>query len=133
MILFTPSLPKPVPRPALWRLSIIQCLAWVVGLLVTYALWPEVIESVFWAGLLTITGQSFWIWRSLRGFGDPHSKNYLAGTVAGLIGKWVIIGTGLILLWRNEQQISVAASVFTFFGLNTLAALTAPLSILRPR
>lgn len=133
MGLFTPNTPKPVPQPAFWRLSLIQCIAWVFALVVTYALWPDVMNSVFWAGLITIAGQSFWVWRSLRGFGDPHSKNYLAGTIAGLIGKWVIIGTGLILLWRSEHQISVAATVFTFFGLNTLAALAAPLSISRPR
>jgi hypothetical protein len=133
MGLFTPNSPKPVPRPAFWRLCQIQCLAWVIALVVTYALWPEVIASVFWSGLLTIGGQSFWVWRSLRGFGDSRSTGYLAGTVAGLIGKWVIIGTGLILLWRIEYQISVAATVLTFVWLNTLAALTAPLSILRPR
>lgn len=133
MGLFTPKAPNPVPRPALWRLSQIQCIAWVFALIVTYALWPDVIVSVFWAGLVTIAGQSFWIWRSLRGFGDPSSKSYLAGTVAGLMGKWAIIGTGLILLWRSEYPISVAATVFTFFGMNTLAALAAPLSISRPR
>ncbi|MHA7878550.1 MAG: hypothetical protein ACX931_02080 [Saccharospirillum sp.] len=130
---FTHTTPKPVPRPAFWRLSQIQCIAWLLALGVTYALWPQTIESVFWAGLVTMAGQAFWIWRSLRGFGDPHSKSYLAGTTAGLLGKWVIIGTGLILLWRSEHQISVAATVFTFFGLNTLAALTAPISISRPR
>lgn len=133
MGLFTPNTPMPVPHPAFWRLSLIQCLVWVIALLVASVLWSDVLASVFWAGVVTIAGQAFWIWRSLRGFGDPGSKRYLAGAVAGLTGKWVITGTGLILLWLSDYEFSVAATVFTFFGLNTVAAFAAPLSIARPR
>ena len=56
-----------------------------------------------------------------------------AGAVAGQVGKWVIILIGLVLLWRIQPDISVAATVVTVFGLNTLAAIAAPILISQPR
>jgi len=133
MGLFVPNSPEPVPCPAFWRLSLIQCYALGGSLALSYVFWPDAVISILLAGLVTVLGQSFWVWRSLLGFGDPHSRRYLAGAISGLIGKWVITGTGLILIWRSDLQISVAATLITFFGLNTLAALAAPFLILRPR
>lgn len=122
-----------MPRPALWRLSLIQCLAWLAAVAVFSLFWPQYAPSILWAGMLVVLAQGFWIWRSLRGFGDPHSSGYLAGATAGLIGKWVIISVGLVLLWGSQLDLSVAATVVTVFGLNTLVAIAAPILISPPR
>lgn len=122
-----------IPRPPLWRLCLIQVLAWLLAVLVCALFWPQLALSIVWAGLVAILAQGYWVWRSLRPFGDPHSDSYLAGTTAGLIGKWVIISVGLVLLWRTQPELSVAATVTTVFGLNTLAALAAPILISHPR
>lgn len=122
-----------IPRPPLWRLCLIQCLVWGLVLLVCGLIWPQLAPSIFWAGLVAIPAQAYWVWCSLRTFGDPHSDSYLAGTTAGLVGKWVIISVGLVLLWRTQPELSVAATVTTVFGLNTLAALVAPIFISNPR
>ncbi|MDQ2077029.1 hypothetical protein [Marinimicrobium sp. ABcell2] len=96
-------------------------------------LWPDYTLSIVWAGLITILAQGYWIWRTLRGFGDSESKSYLAGATSGMIGKWVILAVGLVLLWRSHPDVSVAASMVTVFALNTLAALAAPILISRLR
>ena len=133
MGLFKSYPPRPVPRPALWRISMVQCLAWLFGIVVLAWLWPDYAVSFWWGGLVAIGAQAFWIARTLKGFGDPHSKGFLTGATSGLIGKWVIISVGLVLLWRNQPDLSVATTVVSVFLLNTLAALTAPISIARPR
>lgn len=131
--LFRSSRNPSLPRPALWRLSLIQALAWLFALALSALFWPEYTASIAWAGLLSLLAQAFWIWRSLRSFGDPQSMRYLTGTTAGLIGKWAIILIGLVALWLSQPDLSVAATVITVFGLNTLAALAAPISISQPR
>lgn len=133
MGVFKPSRIGSIPRPPLWRLSLIQCLVWALVVLLCGLFWPEQVPGIFWSGLVAILAQGYWVWRSLRPFGDPHSDSYLAGTTAGLIGKWVIISVGLVLLWRIQPELSVAATVTTVFGLNTLAALAAPILISHPR
>lgn len=122
-----------IPRPPLWRLCLIQCLVWVLTVMVCGVFRPELVPGIFWAGLVTILAQGYWVWRSLRPFGDSHSERYVSGTMAGLLGKWVIISVGLVLLWRTQPELSVAATVTTVFGLNTLAALAAPILISHPR
>ncbi len=117
----------------MWRLSLIQTLFWLLGLAICALLAPKYNVSVALAGLLAIAAQAFWIWRSLGRFGDSLSQGYLAGTLSGIIGKWVIILIGLVLLWSRLPDVSVAATVITVFGLNTLAALAAPISISHPR
>ncbi|MEX1058154.1 MAG: hypothetical protein WED11_10510 [Natronospirillum sp.] len=117
----------------MWRLSLIQAVFWLLGLAGCVLLDPGFIVSVASAGLLAMAAQAFWIWRSLGRFGDSHSQGYLAGTLGGIIGKWVIILVGLVLLWSRLPDVSVAATVITVFGLNTLAALAAPISISHPR
>jgi F0F1-type ATP synthase assembly protein I len=117
----------------LWRLSLIQIAAWFTAVLLFGLIWPQYAMSIVWAGLICILAQGYWTWRTLRGFGDPESKNFLAGATTGMIGKWVILGVGLVLLWRNHPDVSVAASVVTVFALNTLAALAAPILISRLR
>jgi hypothetical protein len=124
---------KSLPRPALWRLSLIQCLAWLLALVLFALIRPETIPSIGWAGLIAILAQAFWIWRSLRSFGDSRSSGFLVGATAGLMGKWTIIIVGLVVLWRSQPDLSVAATVITVFALNTLAALAAPISISQPR
>lgn len=121
-----------IRRPVLWRLSLLQSLVLLAAALVTALFWPELVKSVVLAGLVSLLAQGFWIWRSLRGFGDPGSNAYLAGAAAGMIGKWVIIFVGLLLLWRSELDLSVAVTVVTVFGLNTLAAIAAPILISQP-
>lgn len=121
------------PRPSMWRLALLQVTAWLSAVIVVALLLPEQLVAVVWAGLITVIGQAFWIWRSLRGFGDPSSGAFLAGTTVGLIGKWVIVLAGLVVLWRQQPGISVAATVVTVFALNTLAAMAAPILISRPR
>lgn len=119
-------------RPPLWRLLALQCVAWLLALLPMIIFWPQYATSVAVAGLICMAAQGFWIWRSLRNFGDPNSGRYLTGAIVGLIGKWVIILVGLIALLRNQPELSVAAMVTTVFALNTLAALAAPISISQP-
>lgn len=121
------------PRPPLWRLCVIQVMVLGCALAVSAAFAPHYWISIALAGALTVIAQSFWIWRSLARFGDPHSQRYLAGTFAGIMGKWIIILVGLVLLWRSQLDLSVGATVMTVFLLNTLAALAAPISISHPR
>jgi|GEM_PF-2877434 len=121
-----------IRRPVLWRLTLLQCVVLLVATLLSALFWPEWVKSLVLAGLVSLLAQSFWIWRSLRGFGDPKSGAYLAGAATGMIGKWVIIFVGLLLLWRSELDISVAVTVVTVFGLNTLAAIAAPILISQP-
>jgi len=121
-----------IRRPVLWRLIQLQCLVLLVATVFSALFWPEWVKSLLLAGLISLLAQSFWIWRSLRGFGDPKSGAYLAGAAAGMMGKWVIIFVGLLLLWRSELDISVAVTVVTVFGLNTLAAVAAPILISQP-
>ncbi|WP_347329863.1 hypothetical protein [Marinimicrobium locisalis] len=111
----------------------IQLVCWLLAIVGCALLGPQYLTSVAWAGVLVIAAQAFWIWRSLGRFGDPHSHRYLAGTLAGIIGKWAIILIGLVLLWSRLPDVSVAATVITVFALNTLAALAAPISISHPR
>lgn len=124
---------RQIPRPALWRISLVQGLAWCGALALALVFWPEHLPALAWAGALALSAQGFWIWRSLRGFGDPASTRYLAGATAGLVGKWAIILVGLVLLWRHQPDLSIAVTVVTVFTLNTLAALAAPISISHPR
>lgn len=121
------------PRPTLWRLVLIQAVAWCIATLVCVLFARDLATSVWWAGLMTIAAQAFWIWRSLRGFGDPGSADYLIGATVGMIGKWVIVFVGLVLLWRSHPEASVVPALLTVFALNTLAALTAPVLISRRR
>lgn len=121
------------PRPTLWRLALVQCGAWLVALL-GCAFWVyEYTASVWWSGLIAMVAQGFWVWRTLRNFGDPGSAAYFAGTAVGMLGKWVMIFIGLLVLWRYHPDVSIMASVVTVFALNTLAALAAPIVISRPR
>lgn len=133
MGLFKPSRARPAPRPALWRLSLVQCVAWLTAVVACALILPEHRAAVFWGGLLAVAAQGFWVWRAQRAFGDPDSKHYLAGATAGLIGKWTILIVGLVVLWRHQPELSVAATVITVFSLNTLAALAAPIAIKQPR
>lgn len=128
----SPSQVQQTSRPPFWRLLALQCLACLLALLPIAVFWPEYAISVAAAGCVCLTAQAFWIWRSLRSFGDPGSGRYLTGAIVGLIGKWVIILVGLIALLRNQPELSVAAMVTTVFALNTLAALAAPISISQP-
>ncbi len=96
-------------------------------------LWPELAPSILWAGALAILAQGYWIWSSLRAYGDPGSGRYLAGATAGLMGKWTIILVGLVALWRGQPDLSVPATVITVFALNTLAALVAPIFVTQAR
>lgn len=131
--LFRSSPPHSVPRPALWRLSLIQCLAWILAVALFALLWPGLVFSIIWAGPVALLAQGFWIWSSLRGYGDPGSARYLAGATVGLLGKWAIILVGLVALWRGQPDLSVPATAITVFALNTLAALAAPVFITQAR
>ncbi|WP_157960456.1 hypothetical protein [Marinimicrobium alkaliphilum] len=111
----------------------IQSLALLVAGLIMLFFAPEHLYALWLSGLIALAAQTFWIWRTLRTYGDPRSSAYLAGATAGLIGKWVIISVGLVLLWQRQPEFSVAVSFITVFGLNTLAALAAPILISRPR
>lgn len=121
------------PRPTLWRLVLVQWAVWWAATLICALFAREWAASVWWAGLVVIAAQAFWIWRSLRGFGDPGSADYLIGTTVGMIGKWVIVFVGLALLWRSHLNVSAVPALLTVFALNTLAALTAPVLISRRR
>src|SRR5690554_3691106 len=133
MGLIKPLAAKPITRPALWRLSALQSLVWLLALIVCVLVAPAYASSIVWAGLICIGAEAFWIWRSLKGFGDDQSTRFLVGALGGLLGKWVIISVGLVLLWRHQPELSVGITVATVFVLNTLAALTAPIFISQPR
>lgn len=121
------------PRPTLWRLVLIQWAVWWIATLICVLVARELAASVWWAGLIAVAAQAFWIWRSLRGFGDSGSVDYLLGTTVGMLGKWVIVLVGLVVLWRTHPNVSVVPALLTVFALNTLAALTAPVLISRRR
>ncbi|HEY7883387.1 MAG TPA: hypothetical protein VIC08_00390 [Cellvibrionaceae bacterium] len=133
MGLIKPFAGKPTARPALWRLSALQSLIWLLAVVLCALLAPIYITSIVWAGLISIGAEAFWIWRSLKGFGDSQSTRFLVSALGGLLGKWIIIWVGLVLLWRNQPDLSVGVMVVTVFVLNTLAALTAPMFISQPR
>ena len=131
--LFTSTRTQAIPRPALWRLIPIQCVIWLAVMIPCAVFWPGYTPSVLWSGVVSLLAQTVWLWRIQRSFGDPHSAGFLAGAVSGMIGKWVILACGLALLWRNLPGVSVVTSLVTVFGLNTLAALIAPVVISRRR
>lgn len=131
--LFSSSRTQAIPRPALWRLIPIQCAVWLAVVIPCAVFWPDYAPSFFWAGVISLLAQTVWLWRIQRAFGDPHSTGFLAGTVSGMIAKWVILAFGLVLLWRNLPGVSVAITLVTVIGLNTLAALIAPIVISRRR
>lgn len=122
-----------VACPPLWRLCGLQCVAWLLALILVALFANPWLAAVFWSGLIAMGAQAYWVRYSLRDFGDARGNRYLAGAVAGQVGKWVIILVGLVLLWRSQPDVSVAATVITVFGLNTLAAIAAPILISQPR
>lgn len=124
---------RTLPRPALWRLLVIQSLVLLVAAAMMLIISPEHLRALWLSGFIALSAQGFWIWRTLRAYGDPRSAAFVAGATSGLVGKWVIISVGLVLLWQRQPDFSVAVSFITVFGLNTLAALAAPILISRPR
>ena len=130
---FASSRTQAIPRPALWRLIAIQCAIWLAVVIPCAVFWPDYAPSVLWAGVVSLFAQAVWLWRIQRAFGDPHSSSFLAGAVSGMISKWVILTVGLVLLWRHLPGVSVAATLVTVFGANTLGALIAPIVISRRR
>src|SRR5690625_7925580 len=97
-----------------------QCAGWLAPIIPCAVFWPHHVSSVFWAGVVGLLAQGVWLWRILRAYGDPHSTGFLTGAISGMIGKWLILGVGLVLLWRNLPGVSVATTLVTVFGLNTL-------------
>lgn len=123
---FTPARPRQVPRPRVWRVVVFQAGAGLILLAIAGLWFPGTIQAVMAAVLLSLIGQSYFTWRSMRHYGARIAGLFVTGTSQGLFGKWIIVAFGLVLLWQANPSLDAFAMLLTVLLLNTLAGALAP-------
>lgn len=108
--------------------------ALVIPLLIAVAMvWmnPIVAKSVGLGALICWMGSAYFAWQAFRYAGAGASKRILGSFYRGMIGKFIIIAVGFMLVFATVRPLS-AAGVLVGFAVIQLTAWIYPLCFHRP-
>lgn len=93
----------------------------VSSLLAYFIAGPVAAQSAGLGALLCWLGSAYFAWQAFRRGGASASKQILGAMYKGMIGKFVIVIVGFIIVFRSVSPISMPALLGGFFMVQLMA------------